>query len=78
MLHKLAKFYHLTIFTSEVIQQNVLRVSCLGICWRYKIWISEKLKSNYLKNKKSFWSETKKLFFWFLKCFLLDLQNKLA
>ena len=31
MLHKLAKFYHQTMFTSQVIQQNVFRVSRLGI-----------------------------------------------
>ena len=31
MLQKLAKFHHQTIFTSQVIQQNVFRVSCLGI-----------------------------------------------
>ena len=31
MLHKLAKFHHQTVFTSQVIQQDVFRVSCLGI-----------------------------------------------
>ena len=43
MLHKLAKFHYQTVFTSQVIQQNVFRVSCLGIWWRHDIWISEKL-----------------------------------
>ena len=37
-------------------------VSCLGIWWCHDIWISEKLKSAYLKNEKSFQSELK-LFF---------------
>ena len=32
----------------------MFHVSCLGIWWRHDIWISEKLKSDYLKNKKSF------------------------
>ena len=44
-------------FTSQVIQQNVFGVSCLGIWWRHNIWISENLKFDYLKNQKSFWSE---------------------
>ena len=50
MLPELAKFHHQTMFTSQVIRQNVFRVSCLGIWWRHKICISEKLKSDYLKN----------------------------
>ena len=29
-------------------------VSCLGIWWCHDIWISEKLKFNYLMNEKSF------------------------
>ena len=37
-------------------------VPCLGISWRHDIWISENLKVDYLKNEKSFWSETKKIF----------------
>ena len=31
ILHKLANFCHQTVFTSRVIQQNVFRVSFLGI-----------------------------------------------
>ena len=31
----------------------------LGIWERHDIWISEKLKFDYLKNKKTFWSEMK-------------------
>ena len=31
MLHKLAKFHHQTVFTPQVIHQNVFRFSCLGI-----------------------------------------------
>ena len=31
MLHKLAKFHYQTVFTPEVIQQNVFCGSCLGI-----------------------------------------------
>ena len=31
MLHKLVKFHYQTVFTSQVIQQNVFRVSYLGI-----------------------------------------------
>ena len=56
MLHKLAKFHHLHMFTSQVIQYNVVRVWCLGIWWWHNIWISEKVKFDYLKNEKSFWS----------------------
>ena len=60
MLHKLAKFHHLghVYFPSY----SVKCVSCLGIWWRHDIWISEKLKSDYLKNEKSFWSEIKNIF----------------
>ena len=61
MLHKLAKFHHQTMFTSQVIQQNVFRVSCLGIWWRHKIWMFRKLKSDYLKNEESFQSEVKNI-----------------
>ena len=53
MLHRVAKFRHQTMFTSQVLWQNLFLVSCLGIWWRHKIWISERLKSDYLKNKKS-------------------------
>ena len=31
MLHKLVKFHYKTVFTSQIIQWNVLHVSCLGI-----------------------------------------------
>ena len=31
ILHKLATFHHQTMFTSQVIQQNLFRVSSLGI-----------------------------------------------
>ena len=31
MLHKLAKFHYQTVFSSQVIHQNMFRVSCLGI-----------------------------------------------
>ena len=55
MLHKLAKFHNQSMFISKVTQQNVLRVSCLGIWWRHKIWMPEKLKFDYL----SFQSEKK-------------------
>ena len=37
-------------------------VSYLGIWWRHDIWISEKLKFDYLKNEKSFQSEVKSIF----------------
>ena len=42
-------------------------VSCLGIWWRHDSWISQKLKSDYLKNTKSFGSD--------IKCFLWDIQK---
>ena len=41
---------------------------------RHDIWISEKLKSDYLKNEKSFRNEIKNI----LKCSLLEIQNKAA
>ena len=31
MLHQLAKFHYQAVFASKVIQENALRVSCLGI-----------------------------------------------
>ena len=37
-------------------------VSCLGIWWRHNIWMSEKLKFDYLKCEKSFLSEIKIFF----------------
>ena len=43
MLHKLDKFHHQTVFTSQVIHKNVFSVSYLGISWRHDIWILEKL-----------------------------------
>ena len=42
------------------------------------IWISDKLKSDYLKNKKSFQSKINKHFFLFKKCSFLDIENKLV
>ena len=40
----------------------MFRVSCLGIWWRHDIWISKKLKFDYLKKEKSFRSEIKNIF----------------
>ena len=40
--------------------------------------MSEKLKSDYFKNEKSFQSEVKNIFPYFNKCWSLDLQNKLT
>ena len=34
----------------------------LGHWWGHDIWISENLKFDYLKGKKSFWSEIKNIF----------------
>ena len=62
LLHKLAKFHYQTTFTSQVIQQYVFHVSCLGIWCRHDIWISKMLKVHYLKNEKSFRSEIKSIF----------------
>ena len=53
-------------------------VSCLSILWRHDIWISEKVKFDYLYIKKSFQNEIKKHFSLFLKCSFLDIQKKLA
>ena len=41
---------------------------------RHDIWIPDKLKLYYLKNKKSFQNEIKNIFF-FHKCSLLDLKK---
>ena len=38
----------------------MFHISCLGIWWHHDIWISEKLKFDYLKNEKSFRGEIKK------------------
>ena len=46
-------------FTFQVIQWNTFLVLCLGIWWRHEILISKILKFDFLKNEKSFWSETK-------------------
>ena len=35
---------------------KICSVSCLGIWWRHDIWITEKLKFDYLMNKKNFTS----------------------
>ena len=40
-------------------------VSSLGVWWRHDIRIPEKLKVNYLKNEKSYWSEIKNIFLCF-------------
>ena len=62
MLHRLAKFYYQAVFAPQVIQYNVFRISCLCIWWRHDIWVSENSKFDYLKNEKSFRSETKNIF----------------
>ena len=41
----------------------MFRLSCLRIWWSHDIWISEKLKSDFLKIEKSYRSEIKKKFF---------------
>ena len=46
-------------FTFQVIQQTVFRFSYLIIWWRHAIYISGKLKFDYLKNEKSFRGEIK-------------------
>ena len=69
----ISKFHYQTVFTYQVIQQNVFRVSCISIWWRHDICISENLKFDYLKNEKSFRSEIKSIF----PCFTTA-QNKLA
>ena len=69
-LHRLAKIHYQTVVTLQVIQYNVFPVSWLGISWRHGIWISEKLKLDYLKNKKSFWSEIKNIFHCFTSVLL--------
>ena len=62
MLHKLANFHHQIVFTSQVIHLKVFRVLWLGIWWHHDTWISEQLKSDYLKNEKSIPSEIKNIF----------------
>ena len=74
MLHKLAKFHHHTMFTSQVIQQNVFGVSSLNIWWRHDIWISERLKSDYLKSEMSLKSEIKNIVSYF-KSAPLDIKT---
>ena len=39
----------------------MFRFSFLGIWWRHDIWITEKLKFDYFKNKKSFRTEMKNI-----------------
>ena len=53
----------------------MFRVSWLGIWWRHGIWISKKLKFDYLKNEKSFRSEIKKHYCLAHKCSLIDIQK---
>ena len=65
MLHKLVKFRYQTAFTSQVIQQYVFRISCLGIWWRHDIGISKMLKFDYHKSEKSFQSKIKGIFLCF-------------
>ena len=65
MLHKLAKFHHENIFTSQVSQQNVFRVSCLGIWDVIKFEYLKKLKYDFLKNEKTFQREIKNIFPYF-------------
>ena len=45
-------------------------IHCLGNWWRHVIWISEKLKFDYLKNEKSFRSEIKNIFLCFKNALL--------
>ena len=71
ILHKLAKFHYQTVFTTHVIQINMFCDSYLSIWWRHYIWISEKLKFDYLKNEKSF----RRAFSSFRKWSPLDLTN---
>ena len=54
ILHKLAKFYYQTVFTFQVIQENVFHVSCLGIWWRHDIWISKKLNLIISRTRRAF------------------------
>ena len=65
----MAKFHYQTVFISQVIQQNVFRVSCVGIWWRHDIRIPEKLKFDYLEKEKSFQSEIKTFFLVFKMLF---------
>ena len=44
-------------FNSQFIQQNVFFISCLGIWWCHKCWISKILKFDFLENGKSFWNK---------------------
>ena len=53
-------------------------VSCLGIWWRHDIWISEKLKFDYLKNEKSFRSEVKNIFPCFTNALKKQTSKKVA
>ena len=49
----------------------MFRVPCLGIWWRYDIWILEKLKLDYVKEVNSFQSQIKNIF----PCFASDLLS---
>ena len=73
MLHKLAKFHYQTVITSQVILWNLFGVSCLGIWWRHNIWISEKLKFDYLINA---FDGKWKCFSFFRKCSPLDIKKQ--
>ena len=48
---------------------RILFMEDYWITWRHDIWISEKLKFDYLKNEKSFQSEIKNIFLRFTSDF---------
>ena len=56
----------------------MLVILYLGTWWHHNIWVFEKLKIDYLKNKNNFRHEIKKHFSLHHKCSLFDLQNRLA
>ena len=58
----MTRFHLQTVITSQFIQKNVFLVLCLGIWWRYKVWITENLKFDFLENEKRFWIEIKNIF----------------
>ena len=74
MLHKLVNFHHQVVFLPTLFNID-FNISCLAISWRHDIWISKKLKYDYLKNKKSFRSSIN-LFFLVLKVLLFRQTKK--
>ena len=63
-------------FTSQVIQQNTFLIIRVGIWWRHETWIFKILKSDFLENEKSFWSEIKNIFpIWQVLSFRLKKQT---